>query len=52
MNNKQRAAEFQVLSKQIGADTLHGTPEALAAFLKVEITKWDKILRAAGVRLD
>ena len=36
----------------IGADTLHGTPEALAAFLKVEITKWDKILRAAGVRLD
>jgi tripartite-type tricarboxylate transporter receptor subunit TctC len=36
----------------IGADPDHSTPEALNAFIKLEIAKWDKLLRAAGVRID
>ncbi len=36
----------------IGADPDHSTPEALNAFIKLEIARWDKLLRAAGVRID
>ena len=36
----------------IGADPDHSTPEVLNAFIKLEIAKWDKLLRAAGVRID
>jgi tripartite-type tricarboxylate transporter receptor subunit TctC len=36
----------------MGAETAYSTPAAFDAFIKNEIAKWGKILKAAGVRLD
>jgi tripartite-type tricarboxylate transporter receptor subunit TctC len=33
-----------------GAETLAGSPDEFAAYLKAEIAKWDKVVRDAGVR--
>jgi tripartite-type tricarboxylate transporter receptor subunit TctC len=35
-----------------GADVETSTPEELAAFLKAEITKWARVVKASGARLD
>jgi len=35
-----------------GADPAPGTPEELAAFLKSDIEKWGKVIRAAGIRAE
>jgi len=37
------------LTKQ-GAEPVGGTPEEFSAFVKAEITKWDKVIKAAGIR--
>lgn len=47
-----QAPDVKARFASIGADPMYGTPEALSAFIKSEIIKWDKILRAAGVRID
>jgi len=36
----------------VGADPATSTPEEFSAFISVEITKWGRIIKAAGVRLD
>jgi len=36
----------------IGADSDYSTPEALNTFLKLEIAKWNKILRAVDARIE
>jgi len=35
-----------------GLDTLPSTPEQFAAFIKVEITKWAKVIRISGARAE
>ena len=35
-----------------GADPAPGTPEALTAFLRNDIEKWGKVIRAAGIQPD
>jgi tripartite-type tricarboxylate transporter receptor subunit TctC len=35
-----------------GADPIGNTPEQFAAFIKVEIDKWAKIVKASGARVD
>ncbi len=35
-----------------GLETAHTTPEALAAYLKSEVAKWGKVIRASGARPD
>ena len=35
-----------------GADPAPGTPEELAAFLKGDIEKWGKVIRAAGIKAE
>jgi tripartite-type tricarboxylate transporter receptor subunit TctC len=35
-----------------GAEPLTATPEEMRAFLSAEITKWDKVVRATGARVD
>ena len=35
-----------------GAETVNGTPEDFAAFLHVEIAKWAKVVKAAGIALE
>ena len=36
----------------VGAQTVGGTPEELAAFIKKEIAMWAKVVKAAGIRAD
>lgn len=35
-----------------GTSTVGGTPDAFAAFIKSEITKWAKLLKSAGIAAD
>jgi tripartite-type tricarboxylate transporter receptor subunit TctC len=36
----------------LGADPVGSTPEAFTVFLKAEIAKWEKVVRASGARAD
>ena len=36
----------------LGAEPLHGTPEQFAAFIKADLGKWAKVVRAANVKID
>ena len=35
-----------------GADVVASTPEAFAAHIDAEITRWGKVVRSAGIRPD
>ena len=35
-----------------GADIAHGTPEQFAAFVKAEMTKWARVVRESGMRVE
>jgi tripartite-type tricarboxylate transporter receptor subunit TctC len=35
-----------------GAEASGGSPEQFGAFFKMEIDKWGKVIRAAGIRLE
>jgi len=37
---------------QQGIDPLGGTPEAFAAMIATDITKWKKVVAAAGIKSD
>jgi len=37
---------------QLGADGVGSTPEAFTAFLKNEIAKWEKVVKASGAKAD
>jgi tripartite-type tricarboxylate transporter receptor subunit TctC len=36
----------------LGIDIVGGTPEELRAYIKSEIPKWAKVVKAAGVKVD
>lgn len=36
----------------VGAEPLQGTPKQWAAYVREEVAKWAKVVKAAGVRLD
>ena len=36
----------------LGADPVGSTPEAFTAFMKTEIAKWEKVVKASGARAD
>ena len=35
-----------------GSEVIGSTPEAYAAFIKVELDKWTQIIRSAGIKLE
>jgi tripartite-type tricarboxylate transporter receptor subunit TctC len=37
---------------ELGAEGVGSTPEAFSAFLKNEIVKWEKVVKASGARTD
>jgi tripartite-type tricarboxylate transporter receptor subunit TctC len=37
---------------RLGAETLESTPEAFARFMRDDLTKWTKVVRAAGIKLE
>ena len=36
----------------LGAEPAHNTPEQFAAFLKNDLTKWTKVVRDSGAKVD
>jgi tripartite-type tricarboxylate transporter receptor subunit TctC len=38
--------------QDLGADTVAGPPEQLAAYIKTEIAKWSRVIRDAGIKPD
>jgi tripartite-type tricarboxylate transporter receptor subunit TctC len=36
----------------VGAEPMTGTPRQWAAYLRDEVAKWAKVVKAAGVRVD
>jgi tripartite-type tricarboxylate transporter receptor subunit TctC len=36
----------------LGADAIGSTPEELAAFLRVEMTKWAGVVKAADIKIE
>ncbi len=50
-----RTLEIPEVKKRIagvGAQTVGGTPEELAAFIKKEIAMWARVVKSAGIRAD
>ncbi len=37
---------------EIGADVLYCSPEEFDAFIRSEMTKWSKVIRDSGTRVD
>jgi tripartite-type tricarboxylate transporter receptor subunit TctC len=37
---------------QLSAEPIGGTPQATAAYMREEIERWHKVIKAANVRLD
>ena len=46
------AAEMRERLAAQGADPVGNTPEQFATFIKAEIDKWAKIVKASGARVD
>ena len=36
----------------IGADTVGNTPDQFIAFIKTELDKWQKVVKASGAKID
>jgi tripartite-type tricarboxylate transporter receptor subunit TctC len=37
---------------RLGAETLESTPEEFARFMRADLEKWTKVVRAAGIKLE
>ena len=37
---------------KIGVEVVAGTPAELDAFLRADVARWEKVVRAVGIRLD
>jgi tripartite-type tricarboxylate transporter receptor subunit TctC len=46
-----RSPKVRQILERSGAEDAAGTPEAFAAFLRTEIEKWAKVVKAAGIQL-
>lgn len=47
-----RSADFQAKLAGVGFEPVGGTPKEAGDYLKVEITKWAKIIKETGVKVD
>ena len=44
--------EISASMRENGQDTVGSTPEQFSAYLKAEITKWEKVVKLSGARAD
>jgi tripartite-type tricarboxylate transporter receptor subunit TctC len=52
LNGIVTASEMKERFQAMGVDALGSTPEALAAHIKSELTKWAKVVQLSGARVD
>ena len=47
-----RAARVREILVSAGADAAGGTPDELAGFLRTEMVKWAKVVKAADIKAE
>jgi tripartite-type tricarboxylate transporter receptor subunit TctC len=52
INRVLQSSEMRARLETEGAEASGGSPEEFGAFFRAEITKWGKVIRAAGIRLE
>jgi len=52
INEILRRPEMQPHLVEWSAEAIGGTPDATAAYMREEVTRWDKVIKAAGVKLE
>jgi tripartite-type tricarboxylate transporter receptor subunit TctC len=52
INEALRRPEMQPHLAEWSAEAIGGTPEVTAAYMREEVTRWDKVIKAAGVKLE
>ena len=40
------------MRRAVGAEIRYNSPDEFQAFVRSEITKWAKVIRAAGIRME
>ena len=52
VNEALRQSDIEQRLAQLSAEPIGGTPQATAAYMREEIERWHKVIKAANVRLD
>jgi tripartite-type tricarboxylate transporter receptor subunit TctC len=52
INKVLQSPEFKQRMASLGVETMPGTPEQFGDFIKTEIVKWAKVVKASGARAD
>ena len=52
MNAALREPDVVARLAQLSAEPIGGTPAATAAYMREEIERWHKVIKAANVKLD
>ena len=52
MNEALRQGEVMARLSQLSAEPIGGTPQATAAYMREEITRWHNVIKSAGVKLE
>jgi tripartite-type tricarboxylate transporter receptor subunit TctC len=47
-----RQSDIEQRLAQLSAEPIGGTPQATAAYMREEIERWHKVIKAANVKLD
>ena len=47
-----RRPEVREQISRTGADVVGDTPEEFSAYIKTEIVKWGKVIKAAGIKVE
>jgi tripartite-type tricarboxylate transporter receptor subunit TctC len=52
VNEAMRERDIRERLAQLSAEPIGGTPQATAAYMREEIERWAKVIKAANVKLD
>jgi tripartite-type tricarboxylate transporter receptor subunit TctC len=52
VNEALRQGDVIARLAQLSAEPIGGTPQATAAYMREEVERWDKVIKAANVKLD
>jgi tripartite-type tricarboxylate transporter receptor subunit TctC len=52
VNEALRQGDIKERLAQLSAEPIGGTPQATAAYMREEIERWHKVIKAANVKLD